>query len=48
MKIQPKREIEWTVTHKGTVDLQRIEREEAEKKGRKKRMGYSTAKRNES
>ena len=27
MKIHPKKEIEHTVTHKGTVDLQRIERE---------------------
>ena len=27
MKSQPKKEIERTVTHKGTVDLQRVERE---------------------
>ena len=27
MKSQPKKEIEWTVTHKGMVDLQKIERE---------------------
>ena len=27
MKIQPKKEIERIVTHKGTVDLQKIERE---------------------
>ena len=27
MKIQPKKEIEQTMTHKGTVDLQKIERE---------------------
>ena len=26
MKIQPKKEIERTVTHKGTIDLQKIKR----------------------
>ena len=44
MKSQPKKEIKWTVTHKGTVE---IKREEVEKKERKKRKSYSTAKRNE-
>ena len=49
MKSQPKKEIEKTVTHKGTVNLQRREREreEAKKKGRKKRKGYIITKRNE-
>ena len=46
MKSQPKKEIKRTVTHKDMADLQRIEREEAEKKGRKKRKGYSTTKMN--
>ena len=27
MKIWPKKKIEWIVSHKGTVDLQKIERE---------------------
>ena len=32
MKSQPKKEIERTVTHKGTMDLQRIKREKKLKK----------------
>ena len=27
MRSQPKKEFEWTVTHKGTMDLQKIKRE---------------------
>ena len=47
MKSQPKMKIERTVTHKGTSNLQRIEREKRlKKKGRKKRVGYSAAKKN--
>ena len=37
MKIQPKKEIERTVTHKGMMDLQRIEREKRLKRREERR-----------
>ena len=37
MKIHPKKEIEWTVTHKGMTDLQRIEREKRLKRREERR-----------
>ena len=37
MKSKPKKEIEWTVTHKGMMDLQRIEREKRMKRREERR-----------
>ena len=37
MKIQPKKEIEQTVTHKGMADLQRVEREKRLKRREERR-----------
>ena len=37
MKIQPKKEIERTMTHKGTTDLQKVEREKRLKRREERR-----------
>ena len=37
MKSQPKKEIEWTVTHKPMADLQKIEREKRLKRREERR-----------
>ena len=37
MKIQPKKEIKQIVTHKGTMDLQKIEREKRMKRREERR-----------
>ena len=37
MRSQPKKEIEYTMTHKGTTDLQKIEREKRMKRREERR-----------